>query len=97
MDSLLEISTHVWTGDQAVSLDQDGMRERINQANIEKAQNGQRVLGVAYRPVYELPIDAVELEGLESKLVFLGVIGLLDPPRPEVKEAVQKAKSLLDY
>lgn len=93
VDSLLEISTHVWTGDQAVPVDSDGMRERINRANVEKAQNGQRVLGVAYRPVYELPMDAVALEGLEAKLVFLGVAGLLDPPRPEVKEAVKTAKS----
>lgn len=95
VDSLLEICDSVWMGDHAVPLDQQNMRERIQEANIQKAQQGQRVLGVSYRPVAELPDseNEEEMQLLESGQIFLGVIGMLDPPRAEVKEAVRKAKS----
>jgi Ca2+-transporting ATPase len=93
VDSLLDITTHVWDGTRAVPLDEDGWRDRIQDANREKAENGQRVLGLAFRPVDEVPSVTVELERLESDMVFVGVIGMLDPPRPEVREAVRKAKT----
>lgn len=95
VDSLLEICDSVWMGDHAVSLDEQDMRERIQEANTRKAQQGQRVLGVSYRPVAELPDpeDEEAMQLLESQQIFLGVIGMLDPPRAEVKEAVRKAKS----
>lgn len=95
VDSLLEICDSVWMGDHAVPLDQQNMRERIQEANIKKARQGQRVLGVSYRPVAELPDpeNEEEMQLLESGQIFLGVIGMLDPPRAEVKEAVRKAKS----
>lgn len=95
VDSLLEICDSVWMGDHAVSLDEQNMRERIQEANVRKAQQGQRVLGVSYRPVAELPDseNEEEMQLLESGQIFLGVIGMLDPPRAEVKEAVRKAKS----
>ncbi len=92
VDSLLEITTHVWNGTRGVPLDEDDMRQRILDANTQKAQSGQRVLGVAFRPVAELPADHDGLAALESDMIFVGVIGMLDPPRPEVKDAVRKAR-----
>ena len=54
------------------------------------AKDGLRVIGLAYKPV------AVETEKLDPELVknitFLGLVGMKDPPRPEVKEAVARAK-----
>ena len=90
VDSLLDVSSGVWLGDQVVPLD-EAMVQRIEQANAEMAQNGQRVLGVAFRPVVALPPDGEE-EILEQELTIIGLIGMLDPPRPEVKLAVATAR-----
>lgn len=92
VDSLLDISQAVWLGNRAVPLDEE-MSRRIIQANEEMAQNGQRVLGVAFRTVddSEFPAKGDE-ESLERDLIFIGLIGMLDPPRPEVRDAVAIAK-----
>jgi Ca2+-transporting ATPase len=96
VDSLLEISEQVWTGDQAVPLT-DEMRERIVAANDRLAAQGQRVLGVAFRPLDASsdgvqPEEAGEAE-LERAMTFIGLVGMIDPPRPEVRDAVQTAKA----
>ncbi|MFW6068854.1 MAG: cation-translocating P-type ATPase [Chloroflexota bacterium] len=91
VDSLLEISDRVWVGNEAVPLD-DRMRERINKANAEMAQNGQRVLGVAFRPLQELPEHGEE-DSVEDDLIVIGLVGMLDPPRPEVQQAVARCRT----
>ncbi len=91
VDSLLEISNQVWVGDEAVPLDEE-MIERINEANREKAQKGHRVLGVAFRPLDALP-DSDSEEEVERDMIIIGLVGMLDPPRPEVKEAVAKCRT----
>ena len=87
VDGLLEITKEVWAGDNVVPLTAE-LQERIMTANDQLAANGQRILGVAFRPLKDEPITADE-EGLERELVFIGLIGMIDPPRREVKEAVQ--------
>ncbi|MFN2166882.1 MAG: cation-translocating P-type ATPase, partial [Anaerolineae bacterium] len=91
VDSLLEISERVWSGDEDLPLS-DEMRERILAANDRLAGQGQRVLGVAFRPLYEEP-DPADEAGLETAMTFIGLVGMIDPPRPEVREAVATAKS----
>lgn len=86
VDQLLPISDNVWVGDAMVPLDAD-MRRRIETANEEMAQNGQRVLSVAFRALSELPEEEQE-EKVEDGLTIIGLVGMLDPPRPEVREAV---------
>lgn len=90
-DSLLDITESLWVGDKAVPLTDD-WRERIQDANEKMAQNGQRVLGVAFRTMDVLPEDDDEIHALEDKLTFIGLIGMIDPPRPEVHPAVVTAK-----
>ena len=87
VDGLLDIVTGVWAGDEVVPITAD-LRERIMASNDELAVNGQRILGVAFRLLEAEPIDADETT-LERDMVFIGLIGMVDPPRPEVKEAVQ--------
>jgi Ca2+-transporting ATPase len=86
VDRLLDVSSQVCVDGQAVPL--NGMwRERILAANDRLAQNGMRVLGVAFRPL-ESPGPGGHGDSLERDLIFVGLVGMIDPPRPEVKDAV---------
>jgi Ca2+-transporting ATPase len=91
VDSLLEISDRVWAGDEDVRLSDD-MRARIVAANDRLASQGQRVLGVAFRPLDDEP-DPADEAALERAMTFIGLVGMIDPPRPEVREAVVTAKA----
>jgi len=86
VDEMLTITTAVWSGDQAVPLD-DALRKRITAANNELAESGQRVLGVAFRPLEALPSEVNE-GSLETQMTFIGLAAMIDPPRPEVEAAV---------
>ncbi|MDQ7034819.1 MAG: cation-translocating P-type ATPase [Anaerolineae bacterium] len=55
------------------------------------AGRGLRVLGIAYRPLEESPQDELD-EGIERELVLLGLVGIVDPARPEAKIAVKTAR-----
>ena len=85
VDGLLELSRRIWVGGEPLPLD-DTWRERIHQANEQMAQNGMRVLGVGVQWI-DTPQDE-----LERDLTIIGLVGMIDPPRPEVKAAVAKAK-----
>jgi len=91
VDALLDISDAVWVGDKSVPLDET-MRDRILQANADMAANGQRVLGATFRPLESVP-EKVDADSLEQTLTFVGLIGMLDPPREEVEEAVAKCRT----
>lgn len=88
VDGLLEISTHVWEDGVRYPISSDYCR-RIEQSNQMLAANGMRVLGVAFKTFDTLVSAAM----LEQELTFIGFVGILDPPRPEVKEAVAQCKS----
>ena len=91
VDGLLEIANQVWAGDEAVPLSAE-FRQRIQLANDRLARDGQRVLGAAFRPLTAQPSPVEESE-LEKEMTFIGLIGMMDPPRPEVKDAVQTCRS----
>jgi Ca2+-transporting ATPase len=85
VDGLIEISSRVWVGGKYQDMD-DSWRARIQKANDEIASRGMRVLGVALRLFNDEP--ATFDETLESSLTFIGLFGMIDPPRPEVRDAV---------
>ena len=71
-----------------------GRRAEIARTNDELAGEALRTLGVAFRSVPKDGVDRDELdERVEHDLVFLGLIGMIDPPREEAKEAVARAKA----
>lgn len=66
-------------------------RQEILAVNQNMAQEALRVLGVALRPLGALPEEPTP-DVVEKGLTFIGLVGLIDPARPEVKEAVSIAK-----
>ena len=88
VDGLLEISTHVWDNGAHYPLS-DVYRQNIEEANRSLAANGMRILGVAYKTFDTPDFDS----DLEQGLTFIGFVGIIDPPRAEVKEAVALCKS----
>jgi len=69
----------------------EGQRQRILEINAALASNALRVLGVAYRSLSEIPENPTP-EAVERDLVFIGLVGMIDPARPEVKEAIAVAR-----
>jgi Ca2+-transporting ATPase len=88
VDGLLEIATHVWENGARHLLTAE-YRARIEAANRSLAENGMRVLGVAFKTYDQIESGAA----LESGLTMIGFVGIMDPPRPEVKDAVAQARS----
>jgi magnesium-transporting ATPase (P-type) len=87
---ILSLSTHIQINGQIAPLGEDS-RAQIVAANDEYARNGMRVLAIAQRllpPDLGLP----KPETVERDLTFLGLIAMIDPPRPEAAEAVQKCR-----
>ena len=85
VDGLLPLCPQIWLNGTAVPLDPAWVA-RIEAANEEMAQNGMRVLGLAmhWQP---------DAQPEEDNLIFIGLSGMIDPPRPEVKTAVATCKS----
>jgi Ca2+-transporting ATPase len=87
VDGLLDISSQVWVNGQAEPLTPE-WRARVERANEGLAQKGMRVLGVAFRPLTDRPADG-DSGSLERDVIFVGLFGMIDPPRKEVEEAVR--------
>ena len=89
-DLLLERCTHIMIQDEVQPLDETRRREVVS-ANEAMSRQALRVLGVACRPL-EAPPANPAAEAMERDLTFIGLMGMIDPARPEVKPAVQMAK-----
>ncbi|MFZ4814746.1 MAG: cation-translocating P-type ATPase [Phototrophicaceae bacterium] len=88
-DNLLNVCTSVWDNGQSFPMTPQ-YRQQLEGENASLAGQGLRVLGVAYRSIDALPTDN-KWDPLESNLTFIGLVGIIDPPRPEVKAAVEIA------
>jgi Ca2+-transporting ATPase len=82
--------THIYVGTDIILLTEQQRRSILAQ-NDQMAANGLRVLGFAYKPLNEIPPEDSH-EIFEQDLVWLGLVGMLDAPRPEVRKAVQECR-----
>jgi Ca2+-transporting ATPase len=91
-DLVLDLCTSYQTVDDQSNPMSDSIRQRIRDANDSMTQDALRVLALAYRVVKQAPkADSVAVDELEKDLVFIGMVGMIDPPREEVKPAMLKA------
>ncbi|PMB46260.1 magnesium-transporting ATPase [Fischerella thermalis CCMEE 5330] len=87
---ILARCTQLYVGNRTIPLTQN-QRDEILAENDRMASNGLRVLGFAYKPLAEIPSEGSD-EASEQELVWLGLVGMLDAPRPEVRAAVQECR-----
>ena len=72
--------------------DLDVFKKEIQMNNEEMAKNALRVLAFAYKELDHMP-QKDEMENMESDLIFVGMVGMIDPPREEARVAVEKCKT----
>ncbi|MBW8011632.1 MAG: cation-translocating P-type ATPase [Chloroflexi bacterium] len=91
-DIVLDLCNQYQRSDDTQASLSDGMRKRILEANELMAKGALRVIAVAYRVTKDLPA-VVGIEELEDDLIFVGLLGMIDPPRPEVVDALSLARN----
>ncbi len=87
----LDRCTQIQQGAEIQPLTAEKRAEILTQNDLMAAQ-GLRVLGFAYKPLTDLYSETTSQEEAEQQLVWLGLVGMLDAPRPEVRAAVAKCR-----
>lgn len=86
-EALLKVCDRMLVNGKIMELSDDKKAEILS--NVEDmAKRAMRVLALAYKEVYE----GYNKEEIENGMIFLGIVGMIDPPRAEVKDAVKLAK-----
>ncbi len=91
VDELLKICKgYLLNGE--IKEDLENYAKTVRNKNEEMAKEALRVLACAYKEFNHEPTKE-ELENIESDLIFVGMVGMIDPPREEAKKAVEKCKT----
>ena len=90
VDELLKIcNSYLFKGEVRTNLDE--YANWIRENNEHMAKDALRVLAFAYKEMDHFP-SKEEMKTIESGLTFIGMVGMIDPPREEAKKAVEKCK-----
>lgn len=89
-DVVLKKCTHILENGQIVNLDEE-KKKKVNERNLEMASKALRVLSLAIR-LYDDKPSSFDSKDLEKDMVFVGLTGMIDPVRPEAKEAVHECR-----
>ncbi len=87
VDELLKRCNRILINNKVRELTEKDTAE-ILRANTSMAENALRVLGTAYKDT-----DSESADNAETELIYIGMVGMIDPPRPEVKSAIEKCKT----
>ncbi|MHA1652123.1 MAG: cation-translocating P-type ATPase [Candidatus Helarchaeota archaeon] len=90
LESILEISTHIQIGKEIRPLT-DADKERYIGMNEELTSDALRVLAMAYKKLPE-DINDFTISNIESNLILTGMQAMIDPPRKEVKDALEECR-----
>ena len=90
VEILLPLCSKAWVKGNVETLD-EGWSRHFLEANNTLASNGMRILGVAFRCLGSLPSEG-DAQDVERELTFVGMIGMIDPPRMTVASAVAVCK-----
>jgi len=85
-DLLLNVCSHIFENGKISKLT-DNRRKEILAINERFASSALRILGLAFRELKDT--EEVTVENIENDLVFVGLAGMIDPPRPEVRDAIR--------
>jgi Ca2+-transporting ATPase len=83
-ESVLNLCRYIYVNGQEEELSDARKRDILTKAQ-ELAADALRVLGLSYK---HLPVDT-DMQGIEEGMVFIGLVGMIDPPREEAKAAVE--------
>ena len=75
-----------------IKTDLENYKSVIDKYNVSMAKEALRVLAMAYKELDHEPTDE-EMKNIENNLIYVGMVGMIDPPRKEVKVAVEKCKT----
>lgn len=89
-DVVLKNCTHILENGEIVNLDEE-KKKKVNERNLEMASKALRVLSLAIR-LYDDKPNSFDSKDLEKDMVFVGLTGMIDPVRPEAKEAVHECR-----
>lgn len=89
VDNLLKICSHILINNERVPLTNEFISS-IQDANTTMSNSALRVLGAAYK---KLDSTHIEMDKIEEDLTFIGMVGMIDPPRLEVKDSISKCKA----
>lgn len=90
-DIVLDRCSHISIDGRVIPFDEE-LKKEVLEANLGFAKQALRVLAFAYREYDDLP-DEISSENIEKEMTFVGLTGMIDPPRDEAKVAIGKCKS----
>jgi Ca2+-transporting ATPase len=90
-EALITVCKSVYANNKIIPMD-NSIIQTLNKKIESYASDGLRTLAITYRPASESEIS-LEAEHVEKDLILLGIVGILDPPREGVKEAIESCKS----
>ncbi len=89
-DIIISKCEFVKEGDKVLSFTDD-LKKKALEVNSKFAKDALRVLAFAYKEYDNMPVD-LNPDDIESNMVFVGLVGMIDPPRPEAMEAISLCK-----
>ncbi len=91
LDELLARCTRIYDKDAVLREITEADRKRLAEENLAMASQALRVLAMATKPITALP-EQISSQSIENELVFVGMVGMIDPPREEVRAAVEECR-----